>query len=46
MFTVRFKLGMFDPENRVPYNKIGIDQNDTKEHRQLALEAHENQSYC
>jgi beta-glucosidase len=39
LFTARFKLGMFDPKDKVPYNKIGIDQNNTKEHRQLALEA-------
>ncbi|HUZ08114.1 MAG TPA: glycoside hydrolase family 3 C-terminal domain-containing protein, partial [Candidatus Paceibacterota bacterium] len=33
----RFKLGLFDPANIVPYSQIGIDQNDTPEHRQLAL---------
>jgi beta-glucosidase len=34
----RFKLGLFDPSDRNPYFKIGIDQNDTPEHRQLALD--------
>ena len=33
----RFKLGMFDPADKNPYSKIGIDQNDTAEHRELAL---------
>ena len=31
----RFKLGLFDPTN--PYSNIGMDQNDTPEHRALAL---------
>ncbi len=35
--TMRFKLGLFDPKERVPFSKIGIDQNDTPEHRKLAL---------
>lgn len=39
LFTARIKLGMFDPENRVPYNRIPITVNDSKEHRALALEA-------
>ena len=39
LFIARFKLGMFDPGNKVPFNQIGIEQNDTKEHRRLALEA-------
>ena len=33
----RFKLGMFDPQDKNPYSKIGLDQNDTPEHRALAL---------
>ena len=37
LFTARFKLGMFDPPEKVPYSKITIHDNDTKEHRQLAL---------
>jgi beta-glucosidase len=35
---IRFRLGMFDPPEKVPYSKIGLDQNDTPEHRQLALD--------
>ncbi len=34
--TMRFKLGMFDPPGSSPLEKIGIDQNDTEEHRQLS----------
>ena len=37
LFTARFKLGMFDPQNKVPYNKIPITVNDSKEHRALSL---------
>ncbi|HEX5399855.1 MAG TPA: glycoside hydrolase family 3 C-terminal domain-containing protein [Verrucomicrobiae bacterium] len=33
----RFKLGLFDPTNDVPYSTIGMDQNDTPEHRAVAL---------
>ncbi|MGO8763770.1 MAG: glycoside hydrolase family 3 C-terminal domain-containing protein [Limisphaerales bacterium] len=33
----RFKLGLFDPADQNPYSKIGLDQNDTPEHRALAL---------
>jgi beta-glucosidase len=33
----RFKLGLFDPSDKNPYSKIGLDQNDTAEHRALAL---------
>ena len=33
----RFRLGLFDPVDANPYNKIGIEQNDTQEHRNLAL---------
>jgi beta-glucosidase len=36
-FALRFRLGMFDPPDRVPYSKIGIEQNDSAEHRALAL---------
>ncbi len=39
LFTARFRLGMFDPSERVPFSKISIAENDSKEHRQLALEA-------
>ncbi len=33
----RFKLGLFDPPDKNPYSKIGIDRNDTPQHRALAL---------
>ncbi len=39
LFTARFKLGMFDPPQMVPYTKISIAENDTPRHRQLALQA-------
>jgi beta-glucosidase len=35
--TARFRLGLFDPPSLVPWSKIGLDQNDTPEHRALAL---------
>ena len=34
----RFKLGLFDPAEKVPYSKYTIKDNDTPEHRQIALE--------
>ncbi len=37
----RFKLGLFDPADKDPYSKIGIDQNDTPQHRTLALKVAE-----
>jgi beta-glucosidase len=37
----RFKLGLFDPPQDCPYSKIGIDQNDTPQHRALALKVAE-----
>ncbi len=37
----RFKLGLFDPPGICPYSKIGIDQNDTPQHRALALKVAE-----
>ena len=39
LFVARFRLGMFDPAERVPYAKIPISVNDSSEHRQLAREA-------
>ncbi|HYM00600.1 MAG TPA: glycoside hydrolase family 3 C-terminal domain-containing protein [Blastocatellia bacterium] len=39
LFTARFKLGMFDPPEMVPYSKTSMAENDTPEHRQLALQA-------
>jgi beta-glucosidase len=37
----RFRLGLFDPPDLVPWSKIGIDQNDTPAHRALALKVAE-----
>jgi beta-glucosidase len=37
----RLRLGLFDPPERVPFSKIGIDQNDTPEHEALALKVAE-----
>ncbi len=37
LFTARFRLGMFDPPERVPYAQIPIEVNDSEEHRALAL---------
>ncbi|MCL5745060.1 MAG: glycoside hydrolase family 3 C-terminal domain-containing protein [Acidobacteria bacterium] len=39
LFAARFKLGMFDPPERVPFSKIPYSVNDSAEHRALALEA-------
>ena len=39
--TARFRLGLFDPSEKVPWSKIGIDQNDTPGHRALALKVAE-----
>jgi beta-glucosidase len=39
LFEARFRLGMFDPPDRVPWSKLSIADNDTPAHRQLALEA-------
>jgi beta-glucosidase len=33
----RFKLGLFDPAEKDPFSKIGMDQNDTPESRAVAL---------
>ncbi len=38
LFRTRFKLGMFDPQDMVPYNNIPYEVNDCDEHRQIALE--------
>jgi len=35
---IRFRLGLFDPVEKVPYSKYTIKDNDTPEHRQVALE--------
>jgi beta-glucosidase len=39
LFMARFKLGMFDPDNQVKYAQIPYDVVDSKEHRELAVEA-------
>lgn len=39
LFTARFKLGLFDPPGTVPYAQIPITENNTPEHRALALKA-------
>jgi beta-glucosidase len=39
IYQARFKLGMFDPPVRVPFANIPISVNDSKEHREIALEA-------
>jgi beta-glucosidase len=39
LFTARFKLGMFDPVDKVKYAQIPYSVVDSKEHKSLALEA-------
>jgi beta-glucosidase len=39
LFVARFRLGMFDPPERVPFAAIPISVNDSAPHRQLAREA-------
>ena len=39
LFRARFKLGMFDPAERVPWSSIPISVIDSTEHQALALEA-------
>ncbi len=39
LFTARFRLGMFDPPEQVPYAQIPYEANDCEEHRQLARKA-------
>jgi beta-glucosidase len=39
LFTARFKLGLFDPPETVPYTQIPLSENDSPEHRALALKA-------
>jgi beta-glucosidase len=39
LFMARFRLGMFDPAERVPYAQIPFSVVDSPEHRELALEA-------
>jgi beta-glucosidase len=39
LMAARFRLGMFDLPEMVPYARIPISENDTSAHRRLALEA-------
>lgn len=39
LFTARFRLGMFDPSEQVPFTRILYEINDSPEHRVLALRA-------
>lgn len=39
LFTARFRLGMFDPPDQVPYTQIPYDVVDSPEHRELSLRA-------
>jgi len=39
LFRARFRLGMFDPPERVPYAQIPYELNDSAPHRALALRA-------
>jgi beta-glucosidase len=39
LLRARFRLGMFDPPERVPYANIPYSVNDSEPHRALALEA-------
>jgi beta-glucosidase len=39
LFVARFRLGMFDSPERVPYSRIPISANDSSAHRQLARDA-------
>jgi beta-glucosidase len=39
LFVARFRLGMFDPPERVPYARIAFSENDSTAHRQLARTA-------
>jgi beta-glucosidase len=39
LFTARFKLGMFDPDDMVKYANIPYSVVDSKEHKAMALEA-------
>ncbi|MBV9036257.1 MAG: glycoside hydrolase family 3 C-terminal domain-containing protein [Acidobacteriaceae bacterium] len=41
LFVARFRLGMFDPPDRVPFSKIGRDEVESPAHQKLALEAAE-----
>jgi beta-glucosidase len=39
LFNARFRLGMFDPPDSYAYGRIPMTENNSAEHRQLALQA-------
>ena len=39
LFTARIRMGMFDPPNAVSFNRIPFSENDSLQHRGLALKA-------
>jgi beta-glucosidase len=39
LMTARFKLGMFDPPEMVPYTRIPFSENASEAHRQISLRA-------
>src|ERR1700754_4691837 len=39
LFEARFRLGMFDPPESVPFARIPFSENDSPAHRQLSLKA-------
>lgn len=39
LFEARVRLGMFDPDDKLPFSKLGVNNVDTKESRALAEEA-------
>lgn len=39
LLTARFRLGMFDPAQQVPFNQIPYSEDDSNEHAALALKA-------
>jgi beta-glucosidase len=39
LFTARFRLGMFDPREQIPYSRIPFSKNDSPAHAALALDA-------
>jgi beta-glucosidase len=41
LFAARFRLGMFDPPERVPYSKLGVQEIASQAHQKIALEAAE-----
>jgi beta-glucosidase len=39
LFTARFQLGMFDPPEKVPFSKLGMDVVGSPEHLRISLQA-------